>query len=364
MKVYNHISRQVGETVQKRIDHLKTGQKMQDLPEELWHDSFRHYVKEDKDRKGGPNLRMIRLDPQKPSLTVTGFVFNKFVHPYENRFISVREAARLQGFPDDYEILGTLTSTQQQVGNAVPVQLAAALFRQIADHAADGGGIAGDRDLTALSLFCGAGGIDIGAGQAKAPDGKGIAVKVAVDCWKDACDTLQRNFPQVNVRQTDIAGIADPMAFWKEQSGLEEAPDIIFGGPPCQSFSQAGKQKALDDARGGLVFEFIRFLRVLKPMYFVMENVSNLRSIHKGQLYREIASLMSGLGYNVTSGVLCAADYGAPQLRKRLIFIGCRQEAGTISLPEPTHSERPTLYGLPPYVTTGEAFKGLPPLKG
>jgi site-specific DNA-cytosine methylase len=57
-------------------------------------------------------FRLLRLDPGKPSLTVTGFIFNKFVHPYENRFISAREAARLQGFPDDIEFKGSLTSTQ------------------------------------------------------------------------------------------------------------------------------------------------------------------------------------------------------------------------------------------------------------
>ena len=66
--ISNHIARKVGEIVQKRIDHLGIGQKMQDLPEELWHESFRFYVKEDPTRRGGPNMRMIRLDPKKPSL--------------------------------------------------------------------------------------------------------------------------------------------------------------------------------------------------------------------------------------------------------------------------------------------------------
>src|SRR5438477_9329603 len=122
--VPNHIARSVGPAVQQRIDKLGIGQKMQDLPEELWHESFRFYVKEDPTRQGGPNMRMIRLDPDKPSLTVTGYIFNKFVHPFEDRFITVREAARLQGFPDTLKFEGTLTSTQQQIGNAVPLPLA------------------------------------------------------------------------------------------------------------------------------------------------------------------------------------------------------------------------------------------------
>src|SRR5947209_20500991 len=80
-----------------------------------------------------PQNLMIRLDPTKPSLTVTGYIFNKFVHPTENRFITVREAARLQGFPDEVTFQGTLTSTQQQVGNAVP--LAKAVFLSLLQDA-------------------------------------------------------------------------------------------------------------------------------------------------------------------------------------------------------------------------------------
>jgi len=122
-KFSNHFARKPNTIVQQRIDLLKIGQKMQDLPEELWHESFRYYVKEDPNRQGGPNLRMLRLYPDKPSPTITGYIFNKFVHPFEDRFITVREAARLQGFPDEVKFFGTVTSTQLQVGNAVPIPL-------------------------------------------------------------------------------------------------------------------------------------------------------------------------------------------------------------------------------------------------
>lgn len=359
--IANHIARKVGEIVQKRIDHLKIGQKMQDLPEELWHDSFRYYVKEDSNRKGGPNLRMIRLDPSKPSLTVTGFVFNKFVHPYENRFITVREAARLQGFPDDFVFRGSLTSTQQQVGNAVPVPLAKEIFNQIINFAFENDCLPNNK-LTALSLFCGAGGLDLGAHFAVCHN-SGIDVKVAVDCWEDACSSL-RGYSDINtnVVKADISAIADPYDFWMAQSKTDTVPDIIFGGPPCQAFSQAGKQKALDDERGVLVFQFIRFLETLKPKFFVMENVANLSSIYKGNLYKTILNEMKCLGYNVTSGIVCAVDYGVPQLRRRMIFMGCKKEYGTVPLPMPTHSEYPTLEDLPLYLTVRDAFRGLPSL--
>lgn len=352
--ISNHIARRVGEDVQKRINALKIGQKMQDLPEELWHESFKFYVKHDPNRQGGPNLRMIRLDPENPSLTVTGYIFNKFVHPYQDRFITVREAARLQGLPDDLQLQGTLTSSQLQVGNAVPVPLAKAVFQQLVKQA----NLLGfeNRSLKALSLFSGAGGMDIGADLTQ-----GIETKVAVDNWGDACATLKGYFGEhIQVIEKDISTIQDPLSFWQNVSGEINKPDIIFGGPPCQAFSQAGKQRGLQDQRGGMIYEFFRFIECLHPAFFVMENVSNLKGLGGGKLYQEIWINMINLGYNVSSGVLLAADFGTPQLRKRLFFIGCRKDIGIIDLPLPTHSPKFELFGLLPYLTVQEAFANLP----
>ncbi len=355
--VTNHIARRVGCDVQRRIDALGTGQKMQDLPEELWHKSFRFYVKEDPTRRGGPNLRMIRLDPAKPSLTVTAYIFNKFVHPFENRFVTVREAARLQGFPDSLHFQGTLTSTQLQVGNAVPVPLARAVFQAILNHA-DVHRFS-DRPLKAISLFSGAGGMDIGAEQA----GLGlmrIETKLAADCWEDACQTLRGHYQgRANVLTADIAEIEDPKEYWHRLSGASRKPDIVFGGPPCQAFSQAGKQKGLDDKRGGMVFHFLRFVDRLKPEFFVMENVANLKGTGAGRLYQSVLGQMRGLGYDVTVCTLLAADFGAPQRRQRLFFIGSR--LGHVEPPIPTHSRERRLFDMLSYVTVGEAFAELPP---
>lgn len=361
-EVYNHIARKVSDVVQKRIDTLKIGQKMQDLPEELWHDSFRYYVKEDPNRRGGPNMRMIRLDPNRPSLTVTGYIFNKFVHPYENRFITVREAARLQGFPDNVKFEGTLTSTQQQVGNAVPIPLAKAIFAQILTSAQKLG--FHKSNLSGLSLFCGAGGMDIGADQASLGSKYKIDTKVAIDIWDDACNTLRNYYrDKSNVFNIDITKITDPISTWRFLSGEKTCPDIIFGGPPCQAFSQAGKQKGTSDPRGQLIFEFLRFVEVLKPSFFVMENVSNLKGIVNGTLYSDIIRKMDEIGYNVSAEVLSAADFGAPQLRKRIIFIGCKKEIGKIEMPAPSHASEPDLIIPHPYKTVGEAFTGLPKLQ-
>jgi DNA (cytosine-5)-methyltransferase 1 len=355
--VPNHIARRVGFDVQQRINALRIGQKMQDLPEELWHKSFRFYVKEDPTRKGGPNLRMIRLDPAKPSLTVTGYIFNKFVHPFEDRFVTVREAARLQGFPDELAFQGTLTSTQLQVGNAVPVPLARAVFQAILHHASTQG--FSERPLKAMSLFSGAGGMDIGADQATLGD-LHIDTRVAVEYWSDACHTLQ-NYHQrrASVVLTDVSKVASPQEYWRYYSKESHSPDIVFGGPPCQAFSQAGKQKGIEDERGGMVFHFLRFVEHLTPIFFVMENVANLKGTGGGQLYRQIVQQMHDLGYEVTVCELLAADFGAPQLRRRLFFIGSRM--GQVAPPSPTHSNHLHLFDADPYIAVRAAFAGLPP---
>lgn len=360
MQISNHVARKAGPTVQKRIDALKIGQKMQDLPEELWHESFRFYVKDDPNRVGGPNLRMIRLDPAKPSLTVTGYVFNKFVHPYENRFITVREAARLQGFPDAVVFEGSLSDAQMQVGNAVPPPLAQAVFQSVLAHAASAGL---PRTLWGLSCFSGAGGMDIGALSAESK-GRRIETRLSFDHWKEACATLQNYLAAAAcdgcVMNTDALNIENPVEFWRKHSNAGRKPDIVFGGPPCQAFSQAGKQLAVSDERGTLVFEFVRLVSELKPSYFVMENVANLRGVGGGELYKEVLSRFENLGYNVTETLLLAADFGVPQLRRRIFLIGCLEELGKVDPPVPTHSGTPGLFGLKPYVTVGEAFAGLP----
>lgn len=352
--IANHVARRVGVDVQRRINALKIGQKMQDLPEDLWHESFRYYVKEDPNRRGGPNLRIIRLNPEKPSLTVTGYIFNKFVHPYENRYISVREAARLQGFPDSLKFKGTLTSTQLQVGNAVPVPLANAVFRQVAQHAKVVA-FKPSQSLTAMSLFSGAGGMDIGADETGL-----IRTRIAIDSWEDACNTLHGYYNgHCQVIHQNIVDIMNPLEVWQKQTNDDSRPDLVFGGPPCQAFSQAGKQKGMNDDRGQMIFEFIRFVNDLKPAFFVMENVANLRGVSGGNLFKEIIKRMESLDYEVTTGVLLAADYGTPQLRQRLFFLGSRRGLNKIQLPYPTHSAIPGIF-TKPYITVGEAFTGLP----
>jgi DNA (cytosine-5)-methyltransferase 1 len=359
LTIYNHTPRTVGVDVQRRINALQIGQKMQDLPEELWHKSFRFYVKEDPTRKGGPNLRIIRLDPEQPSLTVTGYIFNKFVHPYENRFITPREAARLQGFPDNLEFQGTLTSVQRQIGDAVPIELGKAVFKNLLNTLHKQ--YPTQQTFQALSLFSGSGGFDIAVKQANETGKATLNTFAGVEIEHDRCETLKHYFGEkLQVFETDITQINSDTILNNCHLNRSNV-SVIYGGPPCQSFSQAGKQKGTRDPRGELIFEFLRFVQEIRPPYFVMENVANLKGIDNGRLLQEILSEMDGLGYGVTHRVLNAAYYGSAQKRQRLIFLGSRKELPIqASLPEPTHGESQGFFQLLPLKTVGDAFAGLP----
>lgn len=356
---HNHQARKVGETVLKRIKALKIGQKMQDLPEELWHESFRYYVKEDPTRQGGPNLRMIRLDPNQPSLTVTGYIYNKFVHPFYDRFITPREAARLQGFPDDLEFKGSLTSVQRQIGDAVPIELGEAIFRQLltfvkaqAPH---------QKQFYALSLFSGAGGLEVANSRVCTSDNSHFKTIACVEIEKDRCDTLREYFgDDLSIIQADIRDVSAQTIFRDSLIAMRDVW-LIYGGPPCQSFSQAGKQKGQHDPRGELIFEFLRVVDEISPPLLMMENVANLKAIDKGRLLQSILDEMDNMGYDVTYGVLNSAQYGNAQKRQRLIFFGVKKiYCQKINLPEPTHGEHVDLFGKPVFKTVAQAFDGLP----
>lgn len=356
--IYNHQPRQASSLVLERIRNLKVGQKMQDLPEELWHDSFRFYMREDPNRQGGPNLRMIRLDPDQPSLTVTGYIYNKFVHPFEDRFITPREAARLQGFPDDFEFKGTLTSVQRQIGDAVPIELGEALFRAITDMALRDG----KQQLLALSLFSGAGGLDLAALNVARSRQYGLQTLACVEIEPDRCQTLQNYFGHdLRVIQADISKISVSQVLDTIQVKPEHI-HLIYGGPPCQSFSQAGKQKGTADSRGELIFDFLRFVEEIAPPMFLMENVANLQGIDNGTLIRVIRDKMNKMGYSVEHQVLNAAFYGTAQYRRRMIFLGVRRGVGaSLAFPSPTHDAPNNIFRLPTFRTVRDAFVGLPP---
>lgn len=326
--------------VVQRIRHLPIGGRMKDIPPHLWHDS---YVRVGAKKTGGPNLRLLRLDPNRPSNTVTAYIFNKFAHPFEDRYITPREAARLQQFPDTHDFAGTITDVQQQIGNAVPVGLARAVAQHVAQRFSQ-------HTPSAVSLFTGAGGMDLGFQDF-------FSIRAANEIVPAFSETLRRNFTETTVINADISLLCG--ADLRPEGGV----DLVFGGPPCQPFSAAGKQRGVEDPRGALAREFLRIVAELHPRFFVLENVPGLVSNAHGGALRFIQNHAADIGYATEHYVLTATDYGTPQLRSRLFVIG-RQDATEPELgqPIPTHCSA-GLQGdllLRACTTVGEAFAGLP----
>lgn len=351
MKIENHETREYTGIVLERIQHLPEGGKMGDLPKHLQHESF---IRKGDKKTGGPNMRLLRLEKNKPSLTITAYIFNKFVHPNEDRYITPREAAVIQGFPLDYTFKGTLGQVQKQIGNAVPIGLAKEIAKEISNYFNN---INKKGNLKIASYFTGAGGLDLGFEQAS---NELIQFETSfttdIEKWSEA--TIKYNRPKWNFHREDITQLSPDIV----ENIVGKKPDVIIGGPPCQPFSVAGKQKATKDPLGLLYRDYIRHIDALSPEIVVMENVYGLAQVKSVNMIEEIYKSFENIGYKVIHKELMAADYGVPQKRRRLFFIASKN-LNHFKFPEPTHSESENLLGLPVYLGAGQALEVLPAAK-
>ena len=193
---------------------------------------------------------------------------------------------------------------------------------------------------TFVDLFCGAGGLSLGLSQA------GWEPLLALDHWPDAVKTYRENFRDHECVLSDVESLSGRSL----RKLLRDRPDWIVGGPPCQGFSTVGRRER-DDPRNRLVHEFHRVVRLIEPRGFLIENVVGLRDM---KFVEEIVGLFSGLDYVVTPFVLAAADYGVPQLRRRIFFVG---QKGKRAFRPPLPS-----YREDSYVTVWDAIGDLPEL--
>ena len=142
--------------------------------------------------------------------------------------------------------------------------------------------------------------------------------------------------------------------------------DLLFGGPPCQSFSLAGKQLGLCDERGPLLFEIIRFAEIIKPKVILLEQVKGLLSSkgeknRRGEIFETFLTKLENIGYTPKWRVIMAADFGIPQLRERLFVVATRGRNG-FQFPEKTHTpveKCNDLFALKPYASAGKVINGL-----
>lgn len=166
-----------------------------------------------------------------------------------------------------------------------------------------------------IDLFCGAGGLSLGF------ESVGFESVLAIDKWEDAIETYNYNHSNSVGTTVDIHDFTNESLLKYKEKGVVG----IIGGPPCQGFSLVGSRKC-NDPRNSLYMEYVRFVSVIEPEFFVLENVSGLLSMDKGKYKEDIITRFEELGYDVTFKLLTASDYGVPQSRKRVFFIGLKKE--------------------------------------
>ena len=192
-----------------------------------------------------------------------------------------------------------------------------------------------NNSLKVISLFTGAGGLDIGFEKA------GFSIAVAVEADSACCDTLKANKPKLPIINKKIEDVnSNDILTAGGLKPLEAA--LVIGGPPCQSFSLAGLRKGLEDERGKLLFEYVRVIRDTLPRGFVFENVKGLANWDNGKaldlLIKELSKPIeiNGKIYSYTVAkpqVMNAVNFGVPQHRERIIIVGNR-EAKEFCYPE------------------------------
>ncbi len=181
-----------------------------------------------------------------------------------------------------------------------------------------------------ISLFSGAGGMDLGFERA------GFRVVTANEYDKTIWETYERNHTAPLIRG-DIREIS---------SDMFPSCDGIIGGPPCQSWSEAGSLRGIEDARGKLFYEYIRLIRDKQPRFFVAENVSGMLAERHSEAVRNIINMFetAGIGYDVYIDTLNANDFDVPQTRKRVFYVGFRRDLGIKEFEFPTpHKYKPVL---------------------
>lgn len=198
--------------------------------------------------------------------------------------------------------------------------------------------------LRGIDIFSGAGGLSLGAEMA------GISITTAIEINPYAAKTFQRNHKGVNVLQGDIQDIS-PKTLLSDKNPVF----VIMGGPPCQGFSMSNtRNRNMNNSKNFLFLEFVRFVREIRPAWFVLENVWGITNINEGKTKRLIEDCFRAIeGYNnISSDVLWASDYGVPQNRNRFFMVGNRLGID-FKFPE-AHSSK---------ITVDDAINDLPSLQ-
>lgn len=321
--VHDHVSGTLSPLDRVVIENVPPGGNWRDLPEDFPSARVQQIRESAARGEGSRSTYYGRLNWNRPSYTISTYITRPgngaFIHPQLPRLITLREAARLQSFPDHVRFSGTLRQRCMQVGNAVPPLLA----HRIGSELVPG---------TVVDLFAGAGGVGLGFSWA------GHEIVASVDNNPDACRTVAGAHDGNHlVLERDLSDDEqfDDMVRRVKARLAGRSLGVLTGGPPCQGFSTAGPCR-VDDPRNRLVLSFLRAVVELEPEQVVFENVVALR--WRGQAFLdELTERLGALGYDVDVRIMHAEAYGVPQLRRRLVLVATRH-AGGVSWPQPTHA--------------------------
>ncbi len=216
------------------------------------------------------------------------------------------------------------------------------------------------KKLKVIDLFCGVGGLSYGFAH-----NDNFEIVAANEILPSMAKAYSLNHPTTSVYVEDIKDF-NVKKIENDLHIKANEIDVIVGGPPCQAYSTVGK-RLIDDPRGKLFQEYYRVLKEFNPRLFLFENVRGLLSVQGGELLETILSLFRSLGYRIQYRILNAADFGAPQIRERVVIIGSKLK-NDFYYPEVTHyNPRETFNlfkkNLKPYITLEEAISDLPFIK-
>lgn len=344
MILYNHVAYKLGPHEKEVASYIPEGGNWKDIPLSVT-DKRLEGIR----ATGGRTTYYGRLNWNAPSYTIATY-FNRVgngcnLHPSQLRVMSTREAARLQSFPDDFIFVGSKASQYKQIGNAVPPLLARMVSMLIKPHL---------NSYNFVDLFAGCGGLSEGFLM----NGYNLV----------AANELDKNIIQTNILNHSKYASADKFILGditqqETKDNIIDACkgkqiDVILGGPPCQGFSYAGWRDP-KDKRNQLFREFVSIVRVLKPKFFVMENVLGILTMRDGETIKDIIYAFKDEGYNIGAPLkLNAMWFGVPQKRKRVFIIGSLDENIKIEQPEPLFDYHDMF--LPEPVTVRDAIGSLP----
>lgn len=321
-EIPNHIAAKLSDLDMRMVLSVPEGGNWKSIPTSIPSKRLEQIRESYSRGEGSRSTYYGRLRRSAPAYTISTY-FNRpgngcHIHYEQHRVLSLREAARLQSFPDSFHFQGSHSAVSTQIGNAVPPLLAYQIAKTL-----------GTPGLF-IDLFAGAGGMGLGFKLA------GWKPVVANDIQPTFLSTYARNIHgNVLVGSISNAEVFNQLVKSAQEARLDGRPLWVLGGPPCQGFSTAGNQRSMDDPRNHLAWDYVRFLKKVRPDGFVFENVMGLLNMEGGKVFAAMRDAFSVVMPMVTAATLSAEMYAIPQRRKRVILVGSKLAGSPWAPPAP-----------------------------